>query len=79
MKKISKKKKPMRLKDKLIRALGKQKRATVTYGDLATSFKTNARAVGQAVKALSKEHPGLAAKVVYDPNTRPKKYRSKSK
>jgi alkylated DNA nucleotide flippase Atl1 len=78
MKKTSKSsKKPARLSDKLVKTLTKDKYKTVTYGDLATIHKTNARAVGQAVKALGKVHPALANKVVYDTNTRPKKYKNK--
>lgn len=70
-------KKPARLSEKLVKTLGKDKYKTLTYGDLATIHKTNARAVGQAVKAMAKLHPALANKVVYDPNTRPKKYKTK--
>lgn len=70
-------KKP-RLSEQLGKALKKRKK-TVSYGKLAEQFGTNPRAVGQAVKALSKTFPALAKLVVYDPNTRPKTYKSKTK
>ncbi len=73
-KKPVKKIKKERLSEKLAKTLAKEKYKQVTYGDLATIHKTNARAVGQAVRAMSKVHPALAKKVVYDTNTRPKKY-----
>ena len=80
MKKTAKKsaKKP-RLSEKLVKTLIKEKYQRVTYGDLATIHKTNARAVGQALKAMAKVHPALARKVVYDTNTRPKTYKSTRK
>jgi alkylated DNA nucleotide flippase Atl1 len=77
MKKTKKKlvKKP-RLSEKLVKVL-KNMKGTITYGKLADKYGTNARAVGQAVKALSKEYPKLANHVVYDPNTRIKNYKTK--
>jgi alkylated DNA nucleotide flippase Atl1 len=77
MKKVTKKK-TVRLSDKLVKVLVNLK-TTVTYGKLANKFGTNARAVGQAVKKISKTNPELTKNVVYAANTRPKKYTTKTK
>lgn len=74
-KKSLKKQTPVRLSDKLIKVLSNMK-GTVTYGKLADKFGTNARAVGQAVKAIAKTNPKLADHVVYNQNTRPKNYKA---
>lgn len=79
MKKSVKKKPTKRLSEKLVTTLTKEKYKQVTYGDLATIHKTNARAVGQALKAMAKLYPALAKKVVYDANTRPKTYKNARK
>jgi hypothetical protein len=63
---------------KVHRYLTNFKGTTMTYAELAKKMKTNARAVGQALRSIGmkygKEGKTLTMKVTYGANTRPKTY-----
>lgn len=59
---------------KLITKRLKSNKKLYTYGTLAEDMGTNARAVGQAVRAMARKEPALAKRVVYGATTKVKAY-----